>query len=365
MTLAGTLELIAQCRLRRPVVRLQLPQPHPPLRPRPLPPGCRRAGGRGAPAHRPARGRRPGGGGRRDGEPARSHPPGRPHHASRAAPGRGRGRRGFRLPRRATRRDRCEPEPWPRISPIRSAGCARRPDFRSRWGSASRARSRPPRSAGWPTAWWWAAHWSTRSARAAWRPHAGSWGAAGGARPGPGGGVSMDVGMLLDRYARAAGRGRHGRHRWPRSRWIPAWLDQPVAVLLLTGMIFTLRAAPIRLSKYSYLTQTGIPVLVGAVTVGPTPGRARALPRRAGVRRRRGSGSCRGPASSTRAARCSASSPPTGPTPRCTTTAVARRSRSISCPPPRSWSVSISSPPGRCSTSPCCCGTSWSTPRRS
>ena len=49
------------------------------------------------------------------------------------------------------------------------------------------------------------------------------------------------------------------------------WIDQPIAVLLMTGTIFALRAAPIRLSKYSYLTQTGIPVLVGAVAVGPTP----------------------------------------------------------------------------------------------
>jgi methyl-accepting chemotaxis protein len=36
-------------------------------------------------------------------------------------------------------------------------------------------------------------------------------------------------------------------------------------------MVLALRAAPIRLSKYSYLTQTGIPVLVGAVSVGPSP----------------------------------------------------------------------------------------------
>ena len=35
--------------------------------------------------------------------------------------------------------------------------------------------------------------------------------------------------------------------------------------------MLVLRAVPIRLSKYSYLTQSGIPVLVGAVTVGPTP----------------------------------------------------------------------------------------------
>ena len=32
-----------------------------------------------------------------------------------------------------------------------------------------------------------------------------------------------------------------------------------------------LRAAPVRLSKYSYLTQSTIPALVGAVCIGPTP----------------------------------------------------------------------------------------------
>ena len=49
------------------------------------------------------------------------------------------------------------------------------------------------------------------------------------------------------------------------------WTDQPVAVILLTALVAALRAAPIRLSKYSYLTQSGIPALVGAITVGPTP----------------------------------------------------------------------------------------------
>ena len=49
------------------------------------------------------------------------------------------------------------------------------------------------------------------------------------------------------------------------------WLQQPVAVILLTVSVVVLRAVPVRLSKYSYLTQSGIPVLVGAVTVGPSP----------------------------------------------------------------------------------------------
>jgi methyl-accepting chemotaxis protein len=82
--------------------------------------------------------------------------------------------------------------------------------------------------------------------------------------------VSADVGSVLERYARliAVGGGIVTLAALARDL---RWIDQPVAVLLLTGMILALRAAPIRLSKYSYLTQTGIPVLVGAVAVGPTP----------------------------------------------------------------------------------------------
>ena len=49
------------------------------------------------------------------------------------------------------------------------------------------------------------------------------------------------------------------------------WLEKPTACLILLGAVLVVRAAPVRLSKYSYLTQTGIPVLAGAITVGPTP----------------------------------------------------------------------------------------------
>ncbi len=49
------------------------------------------------------------------------------------------------------------------------------------------------------------------------------------------------------------------------------WLQQPAASLILLGAVLVVRAAPVRLSKYSYLTQTGIPVLAGALTVGPAP----------------------------------------------------------------------------------------------
>ncbi len=82
--------------------------------------------------------------------------------------------------------------------------------------------------------------------------------------------MSTDVGVILDRYARVLAAGGVVI-TLAALAWDLRWVDQPIAVLLLTGMVFALRAAPIRLSKYSYLTQTGIPVLVGAVAVGPTP----------------------------------------------------------------------------------------------
>ncbi len=82
--------------------------------------------------------------------------------------------------------------------------------------------------------------------------------------------MSGEVGGILERYARILAVGGIMVTVGALATDL-RWVDQPVAVLLLTAMVFALRAAPIRLSKYSYLTQTGIPVLVGAVTVGPTP----------------------------------------------------------------------------------------------
>src|SRR4026208_1324402 len=49
------------------------------------------------------------------------------------------------------------------------------------------------------------------------------------------------------------------------------WIVHPIATMLLMVSIFILRSVPVRLSKYSYLTQSGIPTLVGAVCVGPAP----------------------------------------------------------------------------------------------
>jgi len=49
------------------------------------------------------------------------------------------------------------------------------------------------------------------------------------------------------------------------------WFDVPLETLALTMMVVALRAARVRLSKYSYLTQSGIPALVGATTLGASP----------------------------------------------------------------------------------------------
>ena len=49
------------------------------------------------------------------------------------------------------------------------------------------------------------------------------------------------------------------------------WIDQPISTVLLIVSIFALRCAPVRLSKYSYLTQSGVPVLAGALCIGPSP----------------------------------------------------------------------------------------------
>jgi methyl-accepting chemotaxis protein len=49
------------------------------------------------------------------------------------------------------------------------------------------------------------------------------------------------------------------------------WVSHPISTAILMISIFVLRAVPVRLSKYSYLTQSGVPTLVGAVCIGPAP----------------------------------------------------------------------------------------------
>jgi methyl-accepting chemotaxis protein len=49
------------------------------------------------------------------------------------------------------------------------------------------------------------------------------------------------------------------------------WVSHPISTAVLMISIFALRTVPVRLSKYSYLTQSAVPALVGAVCVGPAP----------------------------------------------------------------------------------------------
>jgi methyl-accepting chemotaxis protein len=49
--------------------------------------------------------------------------------------------------------------------------------------------------------------------------------------------------------------------------WDPRWVEYPVATLLMLVSVAVLRIAPVRLSKYSYLTQIGIPAILAALTV--------------------------------------------------------------------------------------------------
>jgi methyl-accepting chemotaxis protein len=79
-----------------------------------------------------------------------------------------------------------------------------------------------------------------------------------------------DVQQLVERYARGLGAGGLGVGLLALAT-DTRWLGQPVATLLLLVAVFALRASPVRLSKYSYLTQSGVAALVGAICVGPSP----------------------------------------------------------------------------------------------
>jgi hypothetical protein len=47
--------------------------------------------------------------------------------------------------------------------------------------------------------------------------------------------------------------------------WDPRWMRHPIETLIMVGTVAMLRTAPVRLSKYSYLTQIGIPALLAAL----------------------------------------------------------------------------------------------------
>src|ERR1043166_1168966 len=50
------------------------------------------------------------------------------------------------------------------------------------------------------------------------------------------------------------------------------WTQSLVALAVVTLAVTLLRAGPVRLSKFSYLTQTGVPALVAALVAPPSVG---------------------------------------------------------------------------------------------
>ena len=79
-----------------------------------------------------------------------------------------------------------------------------------------------------------------------------------------------DVQRLIERYAQVLGPG--GLVVAVLALAVDTrWLGQPVATLLLLAGVLALRVSPVRLSKYSYLTQSGVVALVGSACVGPSP----------------------------------------------------------------------------------------------
>jgi methyl-accepting chemotaxis protein len=82
--------------------------------------------------------------------------------------------------------------------------------------------------------------------------------------------MTIDVPRLLGRYAQTLMWGGGALTVLALAMDL-RWVAQPIAVLIITAGVFLLRIMPVRLSKYSYLNQTGIPTLAGAVTVGASP----------------------------------------------------------------------------------------------
>jgi len=78
------------------------------------------------------------------------------------------------------------------------------------------------------------------------------------------------VQQVVDRYARVVSLGGLGVALAALAA-DTRWLAQPLATAILTASVFAMRASPVRLSKYSYLTQSGVVALVGAAALGPTP----------------------------------------------------------------------------------------------
>ena len=82
--------------------------------------------------------------------------------------------------------------------------------------------------------------------------------------------MTVDLQRLLDRYAKVLWLGGLAIAIGAMAIDL-RWLLQPLTTAILAAAIMLLRVTPVRLSKYSYLTQSSIPALVGAVCVGPAP----------------------------------------------------------------------------------------------
>jgi methyl-accepting chemotaxis protein len=82
--------------------------------------------------------------------------------------------------------------------------------------------------------------------------------------------VRINVQRMLDRYTRVLWVGGLGLLVGVLTI-DTRWISHPISTAILMISIFVLRAVPVRLSKYSYLTQSAVPTLVGAVCIGPSP----------------------------------------------------------------------------------------------
>ena len=276
MTLAGTLELIARGRARAAGRDLQLPQSDPSLRCRSLPRATPRASGiAGLLLTDLPAGSDPGRRARRAAERARSDPADRADHPRRRGwPPRWTAPRGSSTwspgsgvtgASRALAADLAESVARVRAGhPAPRRGRIRHLDARSRRRSVGRLADGVVVGSALVDA-------LGRDGVAGARRFLRELRAGPRSRPGGGVGMSMDVEHAARALRPAADDWRPGRHRRGALAVDQRWLQQPIAVILLTVMVLILRAVPVRLSKYSYLTQTGIPVLVGAVTVGPSP----------------------------------------------------------------------------------------------
>ncbi len=175
MTLAGTLEMIAERGTRPPGRAVLLPESRAAVRHRSAAAGRGRGRRRRVAAHRSSGRGRCGARGSGAAIPLdliRLVAPTTPHRANRRG---GRAGPGIRVPRRATRGDRRVDRHWRATwrSPSIASAAATPLPIAVGFGVSTPAQA--PRWPGSPTASWWAVRWLMSSARRAWRQRAGFW----------------------------------------------------------------------------------------------------------------------------------------------------------------------------------------------